>query len=111
MRWREWHGPEIQAVVTVLNEADVGETIKYANKHNVPFVAFAAGHGMNEHLFSAKNAILINLREMNDVEVSEDGRSAMIGPGAKVKKVINDLWAQGKQTGELHSKAALKKRY
>jgi FAD/FMN-containing dehydrogenase len=60
---------------------------------------FSAGHGINEALHSAQDAILVNLREMNDIQLSDDGTWATIGPGTKVKKIINELWAQGKQTG------------
>ena len=60
---------------------------------------FSAGHAINGALHNAKDAILVNLGGMNDIQLSDDGNRATIGPGSKVKKIINELWAQGKQTG------------
>lgn len=50
---------------------------------------------------SAKNAIQIDFRKLNQVKVSEDGKTATIGGGANVKEVVQTLMESGKQTGEL----------
>jgi len=42
---------------------------------------------------------------MNDIKLAEDGKSATISGGASVKKVVHDLWAANKQTGELLSQS------
>ncbi|KAJ4251472.1 hypothetical protein NW762_011457 [Fusarium torreyae] len=97
-RWREWHAPQACAVVTAFTESDVQETIRYANDHGIPFLARSGGHGATEALNLAKDVIIVDLRGRNAVEVSEDGKSATIGGGASIKKVVHDLWAEGKQT-------------
>ncbi|KAF5586480.1 6-hydroxy-d-nicotine oxidase [Fusarium pseudocircinatum] len=97
-RWRDWHGPRPGAVVRTFSESDVQETIRYANEHGIPFLARSGGHGATEALQLAKDVIVVDLRDQNDVEIANDGKSARIGGGASVKKVVNELWTAGKQT-------------
>ncbi|KAH7245213.1 hypothetical protein BKA59DRAFT_475500 [Fusarium tricinctum] len=97
-RWRDWHAPKVGAVVTAFTESDVQETIRYANEHNIPFLARSGGHGATEALQLAKDVIIVDIRGQNDVQIAEDGKSATIGGGASVTKVVNHLWAAGKQT-------------
>lgn len=75
--------------------------VRYANEHDIPFIARSGGHGATESLASAKNAIQIDFRKLNQVKVSEDGKTATIGGGARVKEVVDILIESGKQTGEL----------
>jgi FAD/FMN-containing dehydrogenase len=74
--------------------------VRYANEHNIPFVARAGGHGATEALGQAKNAIQIDLRSLNHVILSEDGKSAIIGGGARVIDTVSTLTSLGKRTGE-----------
>lgn len=74
--------------------------IRYANKNNISFVARAGGHGATRALGLAKNAIQIDLRALNHVRLSEDGKSARIGGGADIKTVIDTLASMGKRTGK-----------
>ncbi|EXL42174.1 hypothetical protein FOCG_15524 [Fusarium oxysporum f. sp. radicis-lycopersici 26381] len=97
-RWRDWHGPQPGAVVRTFSESDVQETIRYANEHGIPFLARSGGHGATEALQLAKDVIVVDLRDQNIVEIAGDGKSARIGGGASVKKVVNELWTAGKQT-------------
>ncbi|KAI7763728.1 hypothetical protein LZL87_011585 [Fusarium oxysporum] len=97
-RWRDWHGPQPGAVVRTFSESDVQETIRYANEHGIPFLARSGGHGATEALQLAKDVIVVDMRDQNVVEIARDGKSARIGGGASVKKVVNELWTAGKQT-------------
>ncbi|RBR08465.1 uncharacterized protein FIESC28_10265 [Fusarium coffeatum] len=97
-RWRDWHAPQAGAVVTAFTEADVQETIRYANENGIPFLARSGGHGATEALQFAKDAIVVDIRGMNEVKLVEDGKSATISGGASVKKVVDTLWAAKKQT-------------
>ncbi|RYP52809.1 hypothetical protein DL768_002058 [Monosporascus sp. mg162] len=96
-RWREWHAPEIAAVVQAAVEGDVQVAVRYANEHGMPFIARSGGHGATEALASAKGAIQIDFRNLNQVKVSQDGSSATIGGGATVKQVVGTLMGLGKQ--------------
>ncbi|KAK6845412.1 hypothetical protein PG995_015522 [Apiospora arundinis] len=97
-RWREWHSPEVAAVVKASTEGDVQEAVRYANCHGIPFVARSGGHGATEALATAKNAIQIDFRAIDHVIVSADGKTARVGGGANVKQVVNGLSAAGKRT-------------
>ncbi|KAF4457591.1 6-hydroxy-D-nicotine oxidase [Fusarium albosuccineum] len=97
-RWREWHAPHVGVVVNVFTETDVQETVRYANEHGLPFLARSGGHGATEALGLAKNVVIVDLRGWDSIDIAEDGKTATIGGGASVKKVVNTLWAAGKQT-------------
>ncbi|KAF2973017.1 hypothetical protein GQX73_g638 [Xylaria multiplex] len=86
-RWREYQSPGISAVVKVATESDVQQTIevRYAEEHDIPFIARAGGHGATRALSEAKNAIQIDLRALDHIKLSEDGKIATIGGGANVK--------------------------
>ncbi|KAK4233777.1 hypothetical protein C8A03DRAFT_47748 [Achaetomium macrosporum] len=96
-RWREWHAPEVAAVVRVATEADVQQTVRFAAQHDIPFVARAGGHGATEAMGKAKNAIQLDLRSLNQVRVLENGTTAVIGGGADAKHVVNELEKVGKR--------------
>ncbi|KAI1382420.1 hypothetical protein F4677DRAFT_401876 [Hypoxylon crocopeplum] len=96
-RWREWHAPNIAAVVQAVTEGDVQQTVRYANEHDIPFVARSGGHGATEALGHAKDAIQIDFRGLNQVKVSEDGNTATIGGGTTVKTLVGALMDSGKQ--------------
>ena len=66
-------------------------------------MARAGGHGATEALGHAKGAMQIDFRKLNRVVISDDGKSATIGGGANVKKVVHELLKAGKQTGEFSS--------
>lgn len=97
-RWREWHAPKIIAVVKAATEVDIQQTVRHANEHGIPFIARSGGHGATEAFASAKDAIQIDLRDMNQVEVSADGKTAKVGGGANMKQVVAALMDAGKQT-------------
>ncbi|TEA18247.1 FAD-linked oxidoreductase chyH [Colletotrichum sidae] len=97
-RWREWHAPQVGMVVNAVTEGDVQAAVRYANSRGLPFLARSGGHGATEALHTAKDAVVIDLRGWNQVALADDGKSATIGGGASVKKVVNELWAAGKQT-------------
>ncbi|WXC60631.1 hypothetical protein SNK03_006514 [Fusarium graminearum] len=113
-RWRDWHAPQVGAVVTAFTENDVQEAVSttlarmgnsdlrqviYANRNGIPFLARSGGHGATEALQLAKDALVVDIRGMNDIKVAPDGNYATISGGASVKKVVNELWTAKKQTG------------
>ncbi|KAF2668117.1 FAD-binding domain-containing protein [Microthyrium microscopicum] len=98
-RWQaHWAAPETTISVKVATESDIQETIKFANKHNRTFLAISGGHGAIRSLGSVKDGILIDMRRMNSMSLSDDGKSVTIGGAAKIKKVVGDLWLAGKET-------------
>ncbi|KAI1820314.1 FAD-binding domain-containing protein [Xylaria intraflava] len=97
-RWREYKAPNISVVVRVATEADVQKTVQYAVQNDLPFVARSGGHGAISSLASATNAIQIDLRLLDHVDLAEDGATATIGGGANVKRVVDRLEEFGKRT-------------
>ncbi|KAI0970445.1 FAD-binding domain-containing protein [Xylaria arbuscula] len=78
-RWREHQAPAVSVVVKVATESDVQETVRYADEHNIPFIARSGGHGATKAMSRAKSSIQIDFRSLNHVKLSEDGKSAAIG--------------------------------
>ncbi|KAI0397925.1 FAD-binding domain-containing protein [Xylariaceae sp. FL0594] len=97
-RWREWHAPTVAAIVQVVTERDIQESVRFANEKNMPFFVRSGGHGATEALGLAKDALQIDVRKMSYVRVAEDGKSATIGGGASAKQVVDALEAVGKRT-------------
>ncbi|KAF2708801.1 FAD-binding domain-containing protein [Pleomassaria siparia CBS 279.74] len=97
-RWQHWAAPTFKAVVQTKTEEDIQQTILYANKHTIPFLAQSGGHGSISSLAALENGIQINLRSMNTVAISKDDRYATVGAGVEVKELIDSLWSLGKQT-------------
>jgi len=73
--------------------------ILFANTHNIPFLAKTGGHGAIDSLGNVHNGIEIWMRNLNQIQISPDGKTAISGGGVKVKEVVDTLWAAGKQTG------------
>lgn len=97
-RWSNLETPKVDMVVSPGTEKDVSETIKFANRKEVPFLAFNTAHGALTTLGRMTHGIEIFLDQLSGVEVSEDGKTATIGGGTGSKVVTDSLWAAGKQT-------------
>ncbi|KAF1982024.1 Glucooligosaccharide oxidase [Aulographum hederae CBS 113979] len=88
-RWTDVGAPNIEAIV---------DWVRYANMQSRPFIARTGGHGSVQSLAGLKDGIQIDMHRMDKVEVSQDGKTAMVGGGARVKRVIEELRVAGKQT-------------
>ncbi|PGG95622.1 hypothetical protein AJ79_09947 [Helicocarpus griseus UAMH5409] len=97
-RWSVRNAPNITVVVDVGTQGDVAETVKYANAHEVPFLAYGTGHGAISSLGNMREGILIWLRQLNSISVADDGQTATFGGGVRVKQVMEALWEKGKKT-------------
>ncbi|RSL54832.1 hypothetical protein CEP54_009713 [Fusarium duplospermum] len=97
-RWSVLGAPTINVVVVPGTEKDVSETVKYANKKKLPFLAYNTAHGAITTLARMDHGIEIYLNQLNGVAVAKDGKTVKIGGGAPSKKVTDTLWAAGKQT-------------
>lgn len=61
----------------------------------------SGGHGSTAALASVKNGIQIDMRSMNKVVISEDGKSATVGGGLRIKEFADILWDAGKETSKV----------
>jgi hypothetical protein len=74
--------------------------VKYANRKDLPFLAYNGAHGAITTLGKMDYGVEIYLDQLSSVEVAADGKSAKIGGGTMSKTVVDELWAAGKQAGE-----------
>ncbi|RBR04649.1 uncharacterized protein FIESC28_11514 [Fusarium coffeatum] len=97
-RWSNLDTPSVNIVVVPATENDVVEIVKYANKKNLPFLAYNSAHGAITTLGQMTQGIEIYLNQLSGVEIAEDGKSVTILGGTKSKLVTHTLWEAGKQT-------------
>jgi hypothetical protein len=74
--------------------------VKFANKKNLPFLAYNSAHGAITTLGQMTQGIEIYLNQLSGVKIAEDGKSVTILGGTKSKLVTHTLWEAGKQTGK-----------
>ena len=75
--------------------------VKFARKYNLDFLAINQGHGSTETLSNVKNGIQINLRQLRNITIGADGKSANLGGGVFNDDVTSALSAVGKASGKL----------
>ena len=80
--------------------------VKFANKRDVPFLAYNGRHGAITTIGKMDRGIEIFLEQLSSVEVSKDGMTAKIGGGTNTKALVDALWEAGKQTGEFFKQTA-----
>ncbi|KAK3313658.1 hypothetical protein B0H66DRAFT_577592 [Apodospora peruviana] len=97
-RWQDGGRPTYSVVVVVATERDVSESVKYANARGLPFLATVGGHGTYYGMGRLQNGMAIYLRNLTQLKLDRDGRSALVGGGLRVDDVIKGLWKIGKQT-------------
>ncbi|KAH8645772.1 putative FAD-dependent oxygenase [Xylariales sp. PMI_506] len=97
-RDNELNPPTFSVVVEVATESDVQETVRYANKVGIPFLATTGLHGGSSALGNLHHGINIRMRKMKSASISPDGGSATFGGGTLVVEAKDALWAAGKQT-------------
>ncbi|POS69298.1 hypothetical protein DHEL01_v212307 [Diaporthe helianthi] len=97
-RWSSYETPTISVVVVPGTEDDVAETVKFAAKFNIPFLAANGGHGAISTVGRMQSGIEIWMNQLQSVEIADDGQTVTIGGGALSTNVTQALWAAGKQT-------------
>ncbi|KAK0386874.1 hypothetical protein NLU13_5187 [Sarocladium strictum] len=93
-RWNLVDAPEVLVAVSPVCESDVKAVIKYVVAKKLPLVPQSGGNGW---AFFSQNgpAVLLNLAGLNQVSVSADKQSALIGGGAIVSDVVAAADAAG----------------
>ena len=75
--------------------------VKFANKYDIDFLAVNRAHGTARALSNVRRGIQINLRQLRDISVAEDGNSVTLGGGAYTAEVVSTLASIGKASGKL----------
>ncbi|POS71124.1 hypothetical protein DHEL01_v210479 [Diaporthe helianthi] len=96
-RWSNLELPTVNVVVRPAIEKDVVETVKFANKKGLPFLATNSGHGAITTLGNMKSGILLDLDELTGVKIAEDGQTVTVAGGTKSHVLSRALWDAGKQ--------------
>jgi hypothetical protein len=93
-RWNEVDAPVVAVAVSPVCESDVKAVIKYVAAKKLPLVPQNGGNGWAS--FSLKGpAVILNLAGLNQVTVSADKQSALIGGGAIIQEVVAAADAAG----------------
>lgn len=98
-RWSTLDAPTFQMTVEVATESDVVAVVRYANARNISFLPVNNAHGAIVTTGKVHNGIMIWMRQLNSVDIADDGQTATFGGGILDKEVTDGLWAAGKQTG------------
>jgi FAD/FMN-containing dehydrogenase len=85
-------------IVSPTSSADVAVTIKAISQLDVKFAVRGGGHTLNSGAANISDGVVINLRSMNSVTVSDDKTFVSIGGGAKWGEVYPHLDALGLAT-------------
>lgn len=97
-RWSQFTQGNTGVLIEPASIEDIVVAVKLANQLGLPFLAVNGGHGTTSSLNTIQRGVLINLRALNHVQVSQDGQSALVGGGANTHEVIKALAASGKVT-------------
>ncbi|KAJ5775380.1 uncharacterized protein N7511_000391 [Penicillium nucicola] len=72
----------------------ISAVIKYAKANCIPFTLRTGGHNLEGRTL-VEDALVIDLRALNKISISEDRQSAIIQGGSLQGEVGNYLWAEG----------------
>tara|TARA_R110002003_G_scaffold96_10_gene7481 strand:+ start:23133 stop:24065 length:933 start_codon:yes stop_codon:yes gene_type:complete len=97
-RWTQWKAPDYAAVVEVASEKAVADTVRFANTHNIPFLAQSGAHGDTTALGALKDGIQIHMRGLNSFNIAPDETYVTVGGGIKGTEIRNQLWEKNKWT-------------
>lgn len=78
------------AIVRPASGAEVAQIVKFAISHDVPFTIRAGGHELYGRNVEA-GALMIDLREIKHVRVSEDRSCAFVGTGIACSALATEL--------------------
>jgi FAD/FMN-containing dehydrogenase len=83
-----------RAIVRPQNGKEVSAIIRLANACDIPFTIRSGGHDLYGRSI-VSDAICIDMRKINSVEISSDRRSAKIGGGVLIGNLLENLSEHG----------------
>lgn len=93
-RWNPYAKPDFQVVVVPTNEEDVSTIVKYCHENGIEFLVNNSGHGFPSSL-SNFAGLMISVKELRGIEITESGESAWFGGGVLAREVTDYLWERG----------------
>ncbi|CAK7199574.1 hypothetical protein SEUCBS139899_002255 [Sporothrix eucalyptigena] len=97
-RWSSLDAPSPNLIVVPATEEDVVQTVLFANKQNVPFLATNGAHGSVISLGGLQGGIEIYLTQLSSIDIAADGTTVTVAGGVHSKNLTDALWAANKQT-------------
>lgn len=88
-----WMTPK--CIVYPRSAKDVSRTIKILALLRTPFSVRCGDLSPTPRHSNIEDGVLIDLREMKEIEISEDGKIASVGPGARWNDVYEALDSHG----------------
>lgn len=85
------------ATVQPQSSEDVASLIKFVKDNAIPFTLRSGGHNL-EGLALVQDALLIDLRALNSVEIAANRNTATVGGGILQVDLVNKLSAEGLAT-------------
>lgn len=79
-----------RAIFCPRNADEVAALVRLCKRCNIPFTIRSGGHDLQGRCI-IQNAICIDMRDLNSVEVSSDRKTAKIGGGILMEKLLQDL--------------------
>lgn len=100
LRWNDACPVTYSTIVDASCEQDIATTIKYANTHSIPFLAFNGTHGLNLSLAKFQNGIGITNTAMKSLTINEEdgGKTAWIRGSWLTGHLRSELYKLGKRT-------------
>ncbi|KAH7014139.1 FAD binding domain-containing protein [Microdochium trichocladiopsis] len=111
-RWNEFEAPLPVVVVNATCESDIQAVVRYCSKNNVPLLPQNGGNGwafFDKSKSGTPSGVVLNLAGLNQVKVSADKQTAIVGGGAIISDVVAAADAAGVlvQTGNCNCVGAL----
>ncbi|OAL03619.1 FAD-binding domain-containing protein [Phaeosphaeriaceae sp. SRC1lsM3a] len=98
VRWSNLKPPTPNVVIAPGTEDDVAKIVKFASERDIPILAYNGHHGTLTTLGKMDYGIQIYMPELNTISVADDGKTVTVAGGVNSKKLVDALWAAGKQT-------------
>jgi alkyldihydroxyacetonephosphate synthase len=83
------------AVVRPDTEQDVVAIVRFVNKHRIPIVPYGGGTGLMGGAAMVKQGIVVDMRNMKDVEINKDDFTANVGAGVIVRELAVEAQKHG----------------
>ena len=83
------------AVVRPKTESDVVKVVKFANKNRISIVPYGGGTGLMGGAATVKRGMVIDLKGLNSIEISEEDLRVTAGAGVVVKELDSALRKHG----------------
>jgi FAD/FMN-containing dehydrogenase len=84
-------------MIRVIDASQVSEAVKYCEANKLPLSVRSGGHDLWGHSIIA-DAVIIDIRELNTIELADDKTSVKIGGGTQVGPLVDFLEFHGRAT-------------